>query len=93
MVWLDHCRVGEPFPGEDFIGEAGLTMVVVLRIVEGVWIVLLRIELGGMGLFGDLVDKGSGLCIIYVVSVSSCSRLTVQFRLKILASCKQWTNT
>jgi hypothetical protein len=45
------------------VGEEGLTVVVVLRIVEGVWIVFLRIEFGGMGLFGDLVDRGSGLCI------------------------------
>ena len=45
------------------MGEEGLSVFVVLRIVEGVWIVFLRIEFGGMGLFGDLVDKGSGLCI------------------------------
>jgi hypothetical protein len=45
------------------VGEEGLSVFVVLRIVEGVWIVFLRIEFGGIGLFGDLVDKGSGLCI------------------------------
>jgi hypothetical protein len=61
-VLFCHCRVGD----DSFVGDGVFEVFVglVLRIVDGVWIVLLRIEVA-VGLFGDRMDNGSaGLSIL-----------------------------
>lgn len=64
-----HCLVGEDsLSGDDGNFEVVVVMVavdVVLRMVEGVCMVLLRIEVG-FGLFGDRIDNGSGLSILAI---------------------------
>ena len=62
MLRLAHCLVGDDsLPGDDnFEVVVVVVAVVVLRIVEGVCIVFLRMEVG-FGRFGDRIDNGSGL--------------------------------
>jgi hypothetical protein len=73
MLRLAHCRVGDcdvrvgDRVGDCFDGEVARSLT--LRIVEGVWIVFFRIDVG-WGLFGDRMARGSGLSIILVVSDS-----------------------
>ena len=74
ILRLAHCRVGEDgvvLFGEDFPGEeASFDIDIVgagLRIVDGVWIVFLRIEVGA-GRFGERFDKGSGRSIFLLLS-------------------------
>lgn len=66
MLRLAHCRVGEDGAGlfgEDLPGDASLGSVGAgFRIVDGVWIVFLRID-GGAGRLGERFDNGAGRSI------------------------------
>ena len=69
ILLVAHCRVG------DLVGDDNFNVVLVvvdfdLRIVPGACIVLLRIEVG-VGLFGDLIDNGSGRSIMMVLGSAS----------------------
>lgn len=61
MLRLAHCLVGDDcLPGDNnFELVMAVVVVVVLRIVEGVWIVFLRMD-AGFGRFGDRIDNGTG---------------------------------
>jgi hypothetical protein len=71
MLRLAHCRVGDDSLSGDGSLEVVMVVVVVvvLRMVEGVCIVLLSIEVG-FGLFGDRIDNGFGLSIFAVSFLS-----------------------
>jgi len=66
MLRLAHCRVGEDgvgLFGEDLPGDASLGRIGAgFRIVDGVWMVFLRID-DGVGLLGERFDNGAGRSI------------------------------
>lgn len=76
MLRLAHCLVGDDsLPGEDNFDVVMVDVVVVLRIVEGVWIVFLRME-AWFGRFGDRIDNGSGLSIVVESPLLSLQKLS-----------------
>ena len=69
VLRLIGCVGVDGFPGDANFPTAMPLALVVLRIVDGVRMVFLRID-GGLGRFGERIDKGGGRSISVVDNVS-----------------------